>query len=802
MKNLLICLFTLILNLTLAAQTCKIEGLAKSDNNEGVAFATVALYKIQDTSLVKANVADENGGFKLSNIGVGQYFIGINSVGFQKLQSPVFALTDKDLVLPPYVLKAETKALKEVVVTSRKPMIEVLADKTVFNVQNTLSATGTNAFELLRKAPGVIIDNNDNLIVEGKTGVQIYIDGKPSVLSGPDLISYLKTLQASDIEAVEIITQPSARYDAAGNAGIVNIRLKKDKRFGTNGSLSVGYGYGFFGKVNGSLSLNHRNRKTNFFGTYSNRLGQNRSFMDLYREQANTIFDLKTVTTDDAKSHNIKAGMDYFINNKSTFGVIVNGNFNNGLMTMNSRTPIRLITENTPKEVLVAKSITDYNNQNLYVNSNYRFADTLGHVWNMDLDYGIYNAKRLNDQPNYYFNGNESVRLSERVFQMNTPTDISILTFKSDYEQNFLKGKLGLGFKISSVKTDNQFDFFDFFNNEKIRNQDRSNRFEYSENINAGYINYNRQWKNVNIQAGLRVEQTISDGNLIATQANNDNRVKRNYTDFFPSGGITYNLNPKNALGLTYSRRIERPNYHSLNPFEWKIDELSYGKGNAFLRPQYTNNVKFSHTHNYTLTTSLSYSYTQDFFAQITDTTEGVRNFIMTRNIANEKVLNLGISYPFQVNNWWNVYASLNAYRSSFEATNEKFTPITQTTLSFYGQNTFTLPKKWTLEVSGWLSTPSVWGGTYLTKSLGSLDLAIQKKIFKETMSVRLAVSDVLFTSPWRGDLQYGDLKITGTGGWESRQVRLNVSYNFGNNQVKSARKRETGLEDEKGRIN
>ena len=258
MKNLLICLFTLILNLTLAAQTYKIEGLAKSDNNEALPFATVALYKTQDSSLVKANVADENGGFKLSNIGAGQYFIAINSVGFQKLQSPVFMLSDKDLVLPPYVLKAETKALKEVVVTSRKPIVEVLADKTVFNVQNTLSATGTNAFELLRKAPGVIIDNNDNLIVEGKTGVQIYIDGKPSVLSGPDLISYLKTLQASDIEAVEIITQPSARYDAAGNAGIVNIRLKKDKRFGTNGSLSIGYGYGFFGKEIGRASCRER----------------------------------------------------------------------------------------------------------------------------------------------------------------------------------------------------------------------------------------------------------------------------------------------------------------------------------------------------------------------------------------------------------------------------------------------------------------------------------------------------------------------------------------------------------------
>jgi iron complex outermembrane recepter protein len=260
-------------------------------------------------------------------------------------------------------------------------------------------------------------------------------------------------------------------------------------------------------------------------------------------------------------------------------------------------------------------------------------------------------------------------------------------------------------------------------------------------------------------------------------------------------------VNQKNSLALTYSRRIERPNYRSLNPFEWKVDELSYAKGNAFLRPQYTDNLKLSHTYKYTLTTSLSYSYVSDFFAQITDTIETTRNFMMTQNIANQRVINLGVSYPFQVNNWWNVYMSVNAFYSSFEATNEKFTPIKQTTASLYGQNTFTLPKKWSMEVSGWFSTPSVWGGTYLCKSLGSLDLAVQKKFLDDKFSARLAVSDVFFTSYWRGDMTYGDLYISGRGGWESRQVRLNVSYNFGSNQVKSARNRRTGLEDEKGRI-
>ena len=802
MKKFLTSALSLSFTVNLFAQTFTIKGLAKSENNEAVPFATVAVFKAQDSTLVKADIADANGGFKLSNMPSGKFYLHINSVGFQKFISNIFEVNDKDVDLPPSVLKAETRELNEFVVKSSQPMVEVLADKTVFNVQSSLSATGTTGFELLRKAPGVIIDNGENIILEGKTGVLIYIDGKPSVLSGQDLTNFLKTLQASDIEAIEIITQPSSKYDAAGNAGILNIRLKKDKRFGTNGTLTLGAAYSIYGKYNSSISLNNRNKKTNFFANYSNRLGKTRSFMDMYRQQNDVIYDLKTVNVNDAASHNIKTGMDVFINNKSTFGVILNGNFNNGNSINNSRTPITRMTENAPNQVLVAQSISDYDSKNIYLNTNYRFADTLGHVFNVDADYGFYDSKRLNDQPNTYFNGSETVKLYERIYQMNTPTNISILTFKTDYEQNFLKGKLGIGLKLSHVKTDNTFDFFDFVNGEKTPNQDRSNQFVYSENINAGYLNYNKTWGKVNFQGGLRVEHTVSDGNLTSTQANKDNRVKRNYVNLFPSGGLTYALNTNNSLGLTYSRRIERPNYKSLNPFEWKTDELSYSKGNAFLKPQYTDNIKLSNTYKYTLTTSISYSYIRDFFAQITDTIEGTRNFLMEQNIANQRVINIGISYPFQVAKWWDVFISIDAYSSSFEATNEKYVPITRTTASMYGQNTFTLPRKWKMEVSGWFSTPSVWGGTYLAKSLGSLDIAFQKKIFKERISARLAFSDVFFTSYWRGDMQFGDLKIGGKGGWESRQIRLNLSYNFGNNQVKSARNRNTGLEDEKGRIN
>uniref|UniRef100_UPI00262E9D64 outer membrane beta-barrel family protein n=1 Tax=Winogradskyella sp. TaxID=1883156 RepID=UPI00262E9D64 len=299
-----------------------------------------------------------------------------------------------------------------------------------------------------------------------------------------------------------------------------------------------------------------------------------------------------------------------------------------------------------------------------------------------------------------------------------------------------------------------------------------------------------------------RMENTQSDGILTSLQEDQNDRVKRNYTDWFPSGGLTYQMNQKNSFALIYSRRIQRPNYASLNPFEYKIDELSFSKGNPFLQPQYTDNIKLSHTFNYRLTTSLSYSFVRDFFAQITEAVGDDQNFLITRNVANQKVINLGVSYPTRFTDWWSIYFSVNAFRSIYEATNPDFNEISQNTLSLYAQNTFKLPKGFRAEISGWYSSPSVWGGTYETSGLGSLNIAVQKRFFDDKLTARLSFNDILFTSPWEGTTEFGNLIINGDGGSDSRQVRFNLTYNFGRNEIKKARKRDTGLEDEKNRIN
>ena len=782
------------------SQTGQVKGTVL-DKTQPLAFATVLLKSAADSSIVKAAISLENGTYTFSEIPFADYFLETSFLGMESYRSPNFKLDQSELVSDAIVLKTSNTDLEAVEVVAQRPLIEVMADKTVFNVQNSLNSTGTNGLELLRKAPGVILDNNFNIILEGKTGVLIYIDGKESPLVGEDLTNYLLALQSSDIEAIEIITQPSSKYDAEGNAGIINIRLKRDKGLGTNGTLNAGYAYGKNSRYNTSLSFNNRTKKANLFGTYTNNFGDTWSFMNLDRIQQNVRYDSKTETINSSSTHNTRLGLDIFPHSNHTIGLLFNGNFYKNNVNGFTSTPITPLDHGEVEQILTARNESESENYNLTGNINYRFADTLGHELLVDVDYGKYNRDRINYQPNQYTDGSGQIPLFERNFRMITPTEIDIFTAKLDYSQKFMGAQLGIGGKYSEVKTDNTFEFYNVIEGMDELDETRSNRFLYSEKINAAYININKKWDKWNLQVGLRVEQTISEGNLISKQVSEEDNVKRNYTDWFPSGGITYTPSYKSSWALTFSRRIQRPNYQSLNPFEYQIDELTFSKGNPFLQPQYTNNIKLSHTYKYRLTTSISYSYISDFFAQVTDTIGATKNFLITRNIANQEIWSIGVSLPFQVAKWWDVYASLNAYRASYQGNDEKFKSIEQNTLSLYAQNTFRLPKGFRLELSGWFSSPSVWGGTYLTKSMGSLDIAIQKKLLKDRLSVRLAFNDIFFTSFWRADMRFGDLYINGSGGWESRRLRVNISYTFGNNEVKKSRKRNTGLKEESNRI-
>lgn len=795
MNNRIIIIFTVLL-FTAFAKAQTIKGKVISENNEPLPYVNVLLYDSTE-NLTKAVITQDNGNFTIEVNTNGNYILKVSYLGYKTAEVPVVVAT-QNLQLPAIKLEPSAESLDEVTIVAEKPIIRVEPDKTVFNVANAVGSAGLNGLEVLRKAPGVRLDNNNSVIVEGKTGVLIYIDGRQSFLQGDDLTAFLQSLQADTIESIEVITQPSSKYDAAGNAGIINIILKREKGLGTRGSISSTVTVGDFARTNNSVSLTSRLKKWNVYGTYSNYIGRSTGFLKLFRTQGDKIFDAQTDSEYDGFSNNIRAGADYYVSKKSTLGAVVTLNLNDSESRSNSRTPIIDRATGITDSILRAPNSSETNTYNMNANINYRYKDTLGTVFSADVDYGRYSRERFNNQPNFYVTPDGEV-LNSIITNQETPIDIDIYAAKVDYEQKLGSGTFETGLKASQVLTDNTFNFFDVVDGTNILNLNRSNRFEYDEKIYAAYAKYNfgtDKWK---FQAGLRVESTDSEGDLTTENEMTEQSVERNYTDIFPSAGITYQAGNNNSFALTYSRRIQRPNYQTLNPFEYQLDELSFSRGNPFLRPQYTDNFKFSHTYKYTLTTSFSYSYVSDFFARVTEAVGENRNFLSTRNVADQEVYNLSVSYPFKANDWWRIYANVYGSYNKYTATNPAFISTSQETFGFYAQNTFSLPKDYKFEVSGWYSSPSIWGGTYETRSLGSLNLALQKTWGNWTG--KITMNDVLYTIPWRGTTQFGDLRIDGSGGSDSRNINFYIKYTFGNNDVKDAKKRDGSLEDEKDRI-
>jgi iron complex outermembrane receptor protein len=807
LRSFFLCI-SLILISTAFSFAASVSGKITDDNNEPLPGVVAELRNAKDSSLAKVNVTDAKGEFAFANIKEGKYFLKTSLVGFNPYRGEVFnydGATDKQIAV--VKMSVSSIQLKEAEVSAIKPLVEVHSDKTVFNVENSINSTGSTAYELLQKAPGVVVDNNDNISLKGRGGVLVQIDGRDMRMSTEELGDFLKSIQSSDVESIELISNPSSKYEAAGTAGIINIKLKKNKNFGTNGTLTAGYAYGTqteFSKYNTSLSLNNRSKKFNLYMNYGNNWGTRQSDFYLYREQNPFIFNSATHFRREGLNQNYKAGVDYTINKKNSVGVMVNGNYGDLDGQNNSQNRISHFNSELADSILTSNSDVKIHTNSINGNVNHHFTDTLGHDLATDFDFGSYVGSRNALQPNVYTLGESDSVIAARYYRSYSPSVITINTLKSDYTQNFLKGKLGLGYKLSFVKTDNNFGFYNILNGLEEYDTTRSNHFVYTENVYAGYVNYQRTIKKFDIQAGVRMENTASEGVLKGATSNpEDKDVKRSYVDFFPSGGVTYNANKTNTVGLTYSRRIERPNYQELNPFEYKLDELSYRKGNPFLNPQYSDNFSLSHTWKFAYTTELGYSRTHDFFAQITDTIPGGKSYITSKNLATEEVKSINFNASAQPAKWYSIYLNAGLYNQKYDADfgNGKTINSSVTSFNLYAQNTIKLPKDVSLEISGWYNSSGVWGGAYVTDPQGSMDLGLQKKLFKDQGTLKLSYTDVFLTAPWNSHNIYAGIVILAHGNWESQQFRASFSWRFGNRQMKTGRARQTGSDEEQKRI-
>jgi len=788
-----------------------VSGFAGDAKGKPLSGATVSLKTSRDSVLIKLNISDVNGRYAFSSIPGGLYFVTVSHVGYVPANSAAFAVKgDGAITIPGISLTPVARDLQQAQVTTTKPLVEVKSDRLVLNIENSINSIGEDVLDLLRKAPGVTVDNTNTLGINGKNGVQVYVDGRPTYLSGNDLATYLKTIQSSSVEAIEIITNPSVKYEAAGSAGIINIRLKKDKSLGTNVTAGAGYSIGTYSKYNANVTFNHRDKNLNVFGGYTYNNATNLNHSSQYRTLLDTLFLQHADYVEKNVSHTIKTGLDYFLDKRNTLGILVNASFLTDSTLSNSATPIIYIPTNTTNRLLEADNRTSELHDNYTIDLNYHYTDSSGHDLVANADYGLYRNRSNQLQPNNYYDSTGKTFLYSNDYNILSPTNIYIYSLKLDYQANFLKGQVGVGAKVSYVTTQNDFQEYDVLNSVHTLDSLSSDNFNYKENINAAYLNYSRSGKNWNVQGGLRVENTNSKGistgwqQASADYSPYDSIYPRHYTDLFPNASFSWNETSADQWTLSYGRRIDRPNYANLNPFEFKLDDYTFSKGNTQLRPQYADNLQLGYSHKNDLTVTLNYSHVSNLFTTIPDTTDRSKTIVTEVNLANQYITGLTITYPFHYK-WYSLFANVNGhyalYKSNFGGPG-RIVDLNIFNTTIYTQHVFRMGSGWTANITEYYGGPNIWTATLISRHQSSIDCGLQKTLFNGNGTIRASVSDIFNTMPYSASSNFAGQYLVASGGYESRQLKLYFTYRFGNKQVKAASRHVTGAEDENKRVN
>ncbi len=789
----------------------KVHGRVQDGASKPLEFVTLMLLKAKDSTLAKGAVTDAAGGYAFEGIGEGRYLVAATQMGYTKTYSEPFSLDagHPSVALPVLIMHEETQLLKEVTVVTKKPFIEQQVDRTVVNVENSIVASGNTALEVLEKAPGVTIDRqNDQIILRGKQGVIVLIDGKQTYLSAQEVSNLLKNTPSDNIEKIEIITNPSSKYDAAGNSGIINIKMKKNQNLGTNGTLIAGAGYGRYEKANGSLRFNHRTGKLNAFGNYS--YNHRKSFQEneinrIMPQPGNTFsyFDQASRRPNWFDGHNYRAGLDYFASKKSTFGVLVTG-FSNDWNQDNALNNT-IIRDATGQLIDKVNTWVTVNNlwTNVTGNLNYKYdLDGKGREFTADLDYSRFDGKSYNHLLTRYSDAEDQQTRPDEEIRNNMPSAINIWAFKADYTHPTKKGKFEAGVKSSYVQSDNNLMYDARQDAEWLRVDSSSNHFNYHEVINAAYGNYSVKLdRKTSLQAGLRVEHTRSEG-VSKTEGKDNQPVFREYVNLFPTLFVSRQLDTNNVLNFSYSRRIDRPNYQDLNPFIFYLDRFTYQQGNPYLRPQYTNAFQLTHVYKGAFSTSLGYNRTHDVIMREVpgQLPEQNTTFVMADNLETQDNLNLTLSFPLPIRKWWTIQNNVTVHYNQLNTVHlDAVYKVDVVAWNAYMANNFVLGKGLTGELAGWYNSAGLYG-FFRSQPMGGFSLGVQKQLFNNKGNVKLNVNDPLWLNQFRGSTEYEQINFRIRSRWESRVARVTFTYNFGNQQVKAARQRTTGTEAERNR--
>jgi outer membrane receptor protein involved in Fe transport len=790
------------------AQTSfKLGGKVQSAEGKAIEAVTAVLKRGNDSSIIRTAVTDAAGSFVFENLVNGVYILQLTGVGYQAVDTAI-TIAANDVILSSMILQKQEKTMEGVVVTARKPFVEQKIDRTVVNPDALISNAGTTVLDVLEKSPGIMVDQNGTISLRGKQGVTVFIDDKPTYLSAADLQNYLRGLPSSAIETIEIMTNPPARYDAAGTGGVINIRTKKSKMKGFNGNLSTSYNQGKYARSNNSLNLNMRQNKLNFFANLSyNRLNSFND-LDINRRYKNadgstlSFFNQNTYIRRMGNSYTGKIGMDFYQDAKTTWGVVFTGQSNRG--NSNNDNVSKLLNPSQQLDSSIRalnREKTKFENKG--VNLNYRRQiDKSGHELTVDLDYLNYKTgnNQLFDNASYRADG--SLKLQD-FLTGNLPANIDIYSAKTDYSKPLKGGySFSAGLKTSFTKTDNLAEYFYTVNNVTSPDYDKSNHFIYKENINAAYVNLSKDFKRLSVQLGLRFENTNATGNQLGNAVKPDSSFKRDYNNLFPTAYLQYRVDSAgdHVLGLNYGRRINRPVYRDLNPFISPLDKFTFYVGNPFLKPAFVDNYELSYTFKQRITTTLSYSRTHDEMGETIEIVNGTY-FSRPGNLSTVEMMGISINAGHDFGKWLTV----NLYNevSQIHTRSNFYTGFLNTkgTFWFVGPNfQFKFGKDWSAELSGMYRT-DITNGQFISKGYGRVNTGLQKKL-SPAATLRLSINDIFYTQRNNGIINnLANTDAHWFNRFDTRQFVLTFSWRFGKT-ISDQRKHTTnGAEAEQNRV-
>lgn len=787
----------------LQAQDLSLSGNVSDQEKKPVADAVVQLLRYADSSLVKSEFSTAAGMFEFKGLVAGAYFLQINVIGYAPYTSAKTELSGSS-VLPDLQIQKSGIDLKEVTVAVRQSYIERDKGKVILNVENSINAAGSSAFELIEKAPGVRVDNNDNVSLNGKQGVAIWIDGRPTPMTGADLANYLRGMPSNAIEKIEMISNPSAKFDAAGSS-IINIKLKKDKRVGTNGSISSSYGQGVYPKTNHGISLNHRNKRINVYGSYNyayrlaftslkleRKFYNNDTFLGAYKQDNYLKFDFS--------NHIARGGIDYYVNKKNTIGFVVSGSSN----TFNPQGDnTSLVYDGNNAYVSLFKTANRSNDHwmNYSANLNYKHQfDSLGTELSTDLDYAHFgNTTKQNFTTRYYAPDATEYR-DPYLLHGDLKGGLDIYSLKNDFVKTFHNElKLEAGQKSSYVIADNNLAFYNRSNDQNRFDSSKSNHFIYTENINAAYINVARDFKAWTAQLGLRCEHTHVTGKQLVYNT----RFVNDYIQLFPSAFVTYKVNDKNSLELNYSRRIARPSYEQLNPFKFYLDPTTYKEGNPYLNPQTTESVELTHVLKQKVYTTIGYSRTNRNITEVIAPADDQPKVTVqtNKNLSQVDMYTLNCSLPLEPAKWWHTAIDVGAYYAFYTGTIANTSIRNNGGLNFNVnvQNTFNFTSRFSGELTANYRSREIYAFDYI-HPIGFLSAGVQHKLLSNRAVLKLNLSDLFYSNVTTASTQFTDYTETFRVSRDTRVATVSFTYKFGKNSVPASKRRQGGADDIKQR--